>query len=181
MGNMIYGHYVLYTSLVIHEELSDLFPQLAQTWQTWGCNACNSEMPWKPLHWRHSERDGVSNHQRLHCLLNCWSRRGSKKTSKLPVTGLCIGNSPVTGEFPAQKANNAENASIWWRHHDFLHMTFWMESFDSPNPLHWRHMGAMASRVTENSTDCSAAPSGKQVRRQLVHITGPLWRESTSQ
>ena len=23
----------------------------------------------------------------------------------------------VTGEFPAQMTNNAENASIWWRHH----------------------------------------------------------------
>ena len=27
-----------------------------------------------------------------------------KKTSKLRVTGLCEGNSPVTGEFPAQRA-----------------------------------------------------------------------------
>ena len=27
------------------------------------------------------------------------------------------GNSPVTGEFPAQKATYAENVSIWWRHH----------------------------------------------------------------
>ena len=27
------------------------------------------------------------------------------------------GNSPVTDEFPAQKASNAENVSIWWRHH----------------------------------------------------------------
>ena len=26
------------------------------------------------------------------------------------------GNSPGTGEFPAQKASNAENVSIWWRH-----------------------------------------------------------------
>ena len=26
------------------------------------------------------------------------------------------GNSPVTGEFPAQMASNAENVSIWWRH-----------------------------------------------------------------
>ena len=41
----------------------------------------------------------------------------SKKTSKLRVTGLCEGNSPVTGEFPAQGASNAENVSIWWRHH----------------------------------------------------------------
>ena len=27
------------------------------------------------------------------------------------------GNSPVTSEFPAQRASNAENGSIWWRHH----------------------------------------------------------------
>ena len=25
---------------------------------------------------------------------------------------------PVTGEFPAQRASNAENVSIWWRHHE---------------------------------------------------------------
>ena len=45
-------------------------------------------------------------------------RRRSKKTSNLRVTGLCVGNSPVTGEFPAQRASNAENVSIWWRHHE---------------------------------------------------------------
>ena len=39
------------------------------------------------------------------------------KTSKLRVTGLCEGNSPVTGQFTAQRASNAENVSIWWRHH----------------------------------------------------------------
>ena len=30
------------------------------------------------------------------------------KTSKLRVTGLCVGNSPGTDEFPAQMASNAE-------------------------------------------------------------------------
>ena len=68
------------------------------------------------LRWCHNERDGVSNHQPHHCLLNRLFRRRSKKTSKLRVTGLCVGNSPVTGEFPAQRASNAENDSIWWRH-----------------------------------------------------------------
>ena len=34
------------------------------------------------------------------------------------VTGICAENSPVTGEFPAQMASDAENVSIWWRHHD---------------------------------------------------------------
>ena len=40
-----------------------------------------------------------------------------KKTSKIRVAGLCAGKSPGTGEFPAQMASNAENVSIWWRHH----------------------------------------------------------------
>ena len=70
-----------------------------------------------PLQWRHDGHDGVSNHQRHDCLFNCLFRRRSKKTSKLRVTGICAGNSPVTGEFPAQRASNAENVSIWWRHH----------------------------------------------------------------
>ena len=45
-------------------------------------------------------------------------RHRSKKTSKLRVTGLCAGNSPEAGEFPPQMASNAENVSIWWRHHE---------------------------------------------------------------
>ena len=69
------------------------------------------------LQWRHNEPDGVSNHQPHDCLLNHFSRRRPKKTSKLRVTGLCAGNSPVTGEFPAQMASYEENVSIWWRHH----------------------------------------------------------------
>ena len=43
---------------------------------------------------------------------------GAEKKSKLRVTGLCVGNSPVTGEFPAQMASNAKNVSIGWRHHE---------------------------------------------------------------
>ena len=50
--------------------------------------------------WRHSERDGVSTHQRLHLLLNRLFRRKSTKTSKLRITCLCEGNPPVTGGFP---------------------------------------------------------------------------------
>ena len=49
--------------------------------------------------------------------LNRLFRRRWKKTSKLHVTGLCARNSPATGELPAQNASNAENVSIWWRHH----------------------------------------------------------------
>ena len=51
-----------------------------------------------------------------------YSRRRSKKTSKLHVTGLCAGNSRVTGEFPTQRASNVENVSIWWCHHVILQL-----------------------------------------------------------
>ena len=67
--------------------------------------------------YHHNERVVVLNHQPHGCLLNHLFGRGPKKTSKLHVTGHCAGNSPVTGEFPAQMASNAENVSIWWRHH----------------------------------------------------------------
>ena len=66
------------------------------------------------LQWRHNGLDGVSAHPPHDCLFNHLFRRRSKKTSKFRVAG----NSPVTGEFPAQMASNAENVSIRWRHHD---------------------------------------------------------------
>ena len=64
-----------------------------------------------------------------------YSGADKKNTSKLRGTGLCEGNSPVTGEFPAHIASNAENAFIWWRHHDkqscvskvtVKHITVWV-------------------------------------------------------
>ena len=50
------------------------------------------------LQWRHNERDGVSNHRCLDCLLNRLFRRRSKKTSELRVIGFYEGNPPVTGD-----------------------------------------------------------------------------------
>ena len=72
----------------------------------------------KALQWRLNGRHGLSNHQPYDCLLNRLFRHRSIKTPKLRVTGLCEGNSPLTGELPAQTAINAENVSIWWRYHD---------------------------------------------------------------
>ena len=72
-------------------------------------------MNFEPLQWRHNGHDSVLNHQPHDWLLNRLFRRRSKKTSKLSYTGLSAGNSPGTGEFPAQRASNAENVSIWWR------------------------------------------------------------------
>ena len=80
----------------------------------WRCRLTSTT---NPLRWRHNGRDSASNHQPHDCLFNRLFRRRSKKTSKLRVTGLCARNSPGTGEYPAQMVSNAENVSIWWRHH----------------------------------------------------------------
>ena len=67
----------------------------------------------------------VWNHHLHDCLLHRIFRRRSKKTSKLRATGLCARNSPVTGEFPTQRVSNAEDVSIWWRHHVFCLPLWW--------------------------------------------------------
>ena len=89
-------------------------------WADWnGVKLPLSSVQWtSSLRWRHDGCDGVSNHHPHDCLLNRLFRRRSKKTSKLRVTGLCVRNSPETGEFPTQMASNAENFSIWWRYPD---------------------------------------------------------------
>ena len=104
------------------------------------------------LLWRHNRRDGVSNHQLNDCLLNRSFGRRSKKTSKIRVTGLCAGKSPVTGEFPAQMASNAENVSIWWRHH--------VSKFFIVRPL------------------SGGSTSGLRHTEDQWRITGPMWGES---
>ena len=60
------------------------------------------------LQWHYNKRDGVSAHRHLDCLFNRLFKRRSEKTSKLRVTGLSTGNSPVTDEFPVQSASDAE-------------------------------------------------------------------------
>ena len=49
--------------------------------------------------------------------LTVYSDAGQRKHQSSASLTFCAGNSPVTGEFPAQMASIAENVSIWWRHH----------------------------------------------------------------
>ena len=115
------------------------------------------------LQWRHNGGDSVSNHQPHDCLLNRLFRSRSKKTSKLRVTGLCMGNSPGTGEFPAQMASYAENVSIWWRHH-----------VQDDNPQ-WVHI----ENWTKNNCDatlCHQNIKQSQGRASIIRRRG-LWQK----
>ena len=72
------------------------------------------------LQLRHNEHDGIPHHQPYDCLLNRLFRRGSKKTSKLCVTGLCEGNSSGTGDVGTNfivdptEARDVSGHRIWY-------------------------------------------------------------------
>ena len=113
--------------------LSENNPTLKQT-------NCNLNC-FHSLQWYHNEHSGISNHQPHDCLLNCLFMCMSNKTSNFHVTGLCAGNSPVTGEFPAQIASNVENVSIWWHHHVGYHQGSAVTAFSvsCDNKASWQH------------------------------------------
>ena len=52
-------------------------------------------------------------------------------------------NSPVTGEFPAQRASNAENVCIWLRHHDNQYSVSTMVT----NGLVLKHQGGVSKTL----------------------------------
>ena len=122
----------------------------------WHCSRCCYCWWWWSLRWRHNGCDSVSNHQPRECLLRRLIRRTSKKTSKLRVTGLCAGNSPETGEFPAQMASNAENVSVWWRHHVVIIMimvviiTLVLNMITSSNGNIFRVTGPLCREFTQS-------------------------------
>ena len=65
-----------------------------------------------------------------------------KKKWKSALLALCEGNSPVIGEFPTQRASNAEKASILWSHHVMLVTTTGATGIilaDQMNPLQRIH------------------------------------------
>ena len=90
------------------------------------------------LQWRYNDHDGVSNHQPYYCLLN----------HHRPLWG----NSPVTGEFPAQRASNAENVSIWWRYHDTHDILGLRDDFLSCGYINLQFSKYMANKPNSTQT-----------------------------
>ena len=114
MGNILQ---MIFSCMYFFISISLMFVPDVHGFSDWSRPSTNHLSQWMaPSRWRHNGRVSVSNHQPNDCLVDRLCRRRWKKTSKHRVTGLCAGNSPGTGEFPAQMASNSENVSIWWRH-----------------------------------------------------------------
>ena len=93
------------------------------------------------LQWHYNKRNGISNHQPHDGLLNRLFKVQIKENIKALRQWPLCGEFTMTGEFPAQRASNAENVSIWWRHHEIIeplpHLpgTNWSNSSHTESPL----------------------------------------------
>ena len=125
-----------------------------------------------PLQWRHNGRDSVSNHQPQHCLLyGLFRRRWNIQAPR---------HWPLCGEFtsdrwtPAQMASNAENVSIWWRHHggvSFLRIqTTYLNCSVVVLEIRWR----IRVQDAETSSYLTLKNTGKWIT--LIH---PQWHVTT--
>ena len=70
------------------------------------------------------------------------------------------GDSPVTGEFPAQRASNAENVSIWWRHHGLWQLMLILATV-------WKTVPLFRLR----SISCRCTGGGLLVQRRCFHFS----------
>ena len=92
------------------------------------------------LQWHHNGHDSISDHQPHDCLLNRLFRHRSKKTSKLRITGLCVGNFtgdrwnpvnsphkwPVTWKmFPFADVIMSTTDMVWVQGISVLEFLFW--------------------------------------------------------
>ena len=103
------GKHQLYKQVWYHKSVSySVNIDKRYYWFYW-CDSILQVLILYALCWGHNGHDGVSKHHTQNCLLKRLFRCRSKKTSKLRITGLCEGNSPVTSEFPAKKPEMQKN------------------------------------------------------------------------
>ena len=68
----------------------------------------------------------LPNHRKLHCLMKSLFTLTTKKSSEVYIIGPLLDVPSVTGEFPSERASNAENVAISWCDHGLLPSTFWI-------------------------------------------------------
>ena len=64
-----------------------------------------------------------------------YSGAGQTKHQSSAWLAFVMGNSPMAGIFPLQRASNAENVFIWWSHHDVVSSNGLVPSGNKPLPL----------------------------------------------
>ena len=136
---------------------------------------------WKcALQWRHNERDRVSNHRRLDCLLLPFVQSQIKENIKAPCHWPLWGEFTGDSEFPAQRASNAENVPILCCHHG-MKIIWWNgpRTFRQTNlskvDLPWHRENSPVTQTTPEPTRLSweGWPREKYPTHPPPHPTPP--------
>ena len=95
-----------------------------------------------------------------------------KHQLKAPLHWPLCGNSPGTGEFPAQMAGNAENVSILWCHHIMVQYLLrqkilYRQQCPSSSTLQWRHINVTVSEITDDLIASWTACSGQHKKQHM--------------
>ena len=131
------------------------------------------------LHWRHNDHDGVSNHQRHDCLLSRLFRCRSKKTSKLHVTDLCVGNSPGLVNSPhkgpaGRKMFPFDDVIIYQIVNQVtydVHVRFVLNSLWPNDAVWWHRFGSTWAHVMV----CGLMTPSRYLNQCWLIITEVLW------
>ena len=86
-----------------------------------------------------------------------YSGADQRKHQSFAALAFVCGNSPVTGEFTAQMASNAENLSIWWRHHG-VYLYLRLKRLIAPYSLICRSLWAWICLLLKNVDEFISAP-----------------------
>ena len=128
------------TCPVITRNVNNLPDNLSQQQMPWAshCSGDEANTQW----WSYSDHCicNVRTHTELRVRLprNTWWRHQMETFSAL--LALCVGNSPVTGEFPAQRpVTRSFDASFDLRLNKRLHKQSWGRWFETPSRSLWRH------------------------------------------
>ena len=107
LGRFIIGSPFRYSSMICCKYQNNIYAFLKTTLKV-------LPVQWQSfvLHWRHNERDGVSNHQPHYCLLECLFNVEIKENIKVPRHWPLCGEFTIDRWIPRTKASNTENVSI---------------------------------------------------------------------
>ena len=96
-------------------------------------------------------------------------REDQRKHHSSASLALVRGNSLVTGEFPAQRASNAGNVSIWWRHRGHWKLS---KSIKSIPYIHQRSGSSLDQGMSWRLLGAKPLPEPKMTDDSLSN--GPL-------
>ena len=89
---------------------------------------------------------------------------------KAPRQWPCEENSPMTGEFPAQKSSNAKNVSIWWCHHVNIASSCYTGT-ECRVMIHWSYLKSkQVDKMARLSSigNCHWVPGGQSMKNVKI-------------